>query len=166
MAGIAYGTIAAARVSLGTSDIKKISLGTATIWQSYSAMGIDKNASAQTITISTWVTITGRVIRSGYPDTVITSDGILVPAGVTVALACQNTHGGSDADNACRLYNATTAEVIATSAAATTATPGVSAPYTPTVDSVIVVQGFATSTLSNRDIIAAGAGTFLTATPS
>ena len=161
MAGIAYGTIAAARVSLGTSDIKKISLGTATIWQSYSAMGIDKNASTQSITLNTWTTITGRVIRSGYPDTVITSDGIVVPAGVTVALVGQNRHSGSHAGNSCRLYNATTAAVIATSSSGATATPSVSTSYTPLVDSTIVVQAIA----SLFGTISAGSNTYLTVTP-
>ena len=159
------GSAPISKLYLGNTSISKLYLGTTVLWQSFPQMGVDKVGS-QIISISSWVTITGRTIRSGFPDTVITSDGILIPAGVTVTLACQNTHGGSHADNAARLYNATTSAVIATSTAATTATPAVSASYTPSVDSVIVVQGFATSTLSSRDTISAGAGTFLTAIPS
>lgn len=154
------------KLYLGGTPISKLHLGATMIWQSVPSMGVDKVGNQTIGSTYTWTTITGRAVRAGYPDTVITSDGLLIPAGVTFTLACQNTHSQAHADTSCRLFNTTTSTVIATAPAGSTATPTASATFTPSVDSVVVVQGYVGSALSGRNIISAGAGTFLTAVPA
>lgn len=61
----------------------------------FAPSGIDKNGN-QTISINTWTRLTNWSVRSGFPDTVIVDDGIMVPAGLSVTVRGHVYFGGAD----------------------------------------------------------------------
>lgn len=130
---------------------------------SFSGMGIDK-VGAQTLALSTWETVTGWTARSGYPYTVISGNGILVPAGTVVNIAAHTYRGSAHAGNQTRiLANGT---VIATGSGGAREAPVSLTGYSNVADAVITLQAIATSSLTDRNVIAAGVNTFLTVDPA
>lgn len=105
---------------IGSTAVANIYLGTTPIWSSFMAMGINKSG-GQSIASGSWTLVTNWVARSGYPDTVITSNGLEIPAGATVTLTGQTQHGTSSTGNACRIIADGT--VLATSVSSSTSTP-------------------------------------------
>jgi hypothetical protein len=146
---------------IGTTAVANIYLGTTPIWSSFLPMGINKSGS-QSIASGTWTLVTGWVARSGYPDTVITSNGLEIPAGATVTLTGQTQHGTNSTGNACRIIADGT--VLATSVSSNTSTPTVSVTYTPTATSLVQLQVFANGLTATRSI-SSGTGTYLVAQP-
>jgi len=122
-------------------------------------MGMDKSGN-QTVSTNVWTLVTGWTIRSGYPDTVITSDGLLIPSGITVNIAAQTYRGGSHAGNQTRIKANGT--VIATGAGGTREAGVSLASYTPSVDTLITVEAMATSGLTDRDVVSGGTNSYLT----
>ncbi|WP_143547106.1 hypothetical protein [Rhodococcus sp. 05-2255-1e] len=158
---IYVGETTASKFYIGSTAVSNIYVGSEAVWSSFVAMGINKNG-GQSISSGTWTLVTNWVARSGYPDTVITSNGLEIPAGATVTLTGQTQHGGSSTGNACRIIADGT--VLATSVSSSTSTPSVSVTYTPTVTSLVQLQVFANGLTATR-AISSGANTYLVAQP-
>lgn len=121
--------------------------------------GMQKAAPNQTA--SAWVQITGWTPMASFPGTTVTTDGIIVPAGVTVDLSAQTYRGSAHAGNQSRIK--ANGIVIATGAGGLREAPVSLSNYTPTTEVLLTVEAMSTSGLSDRDTVFAGANTFLTA---
>lgn len=158
---ISLGSTDISKVYVGTTEATAVYLGSTKVWPlvKYS-YGIDK-VSNVSIATNTWTTLTGWSVRSGYPDTVITSDGILLPAGRNVTVFAQNQRSAANSGNRVRLWDAVTSTVLSTGTA-TGQYPNISYNFTPTADVIVQLQVIATSSLTgNRSNVAAG--TWMTA---
>lgn len=172
MVGIDLGGAAIRRVAVGSAEVQKISLGETLLWSSFQASGMDKSGTFSLSSLSTWQTVPGWTARAGFPDTVIASDGIEIPPGIEVTIAGQLTYGSTDSfsGNGMRMRVLAGSTVIGGEAG----TPGNSAvaaltPFTwknETSSPVrLTVQGYTNSSLSNRRVVQAGGGSYLTVTP-
>lgn len=78
------GSTELSKAYVGTTSAEKIYIGSTEVWSNFSSSRIDKSGT-QTITpLSTNVKVTGWTVNAGYPSTVITDNGILIPAGMNV----------------------------------------------------------------------------------
>lgn len=155
------GSSAISNLYIGSTPVSNLYLGSEVVWSSFQPMGMNKNG-GQSISSGSWNLLTNWVARSGYPDTIITSNGLEIPAGATVTLTGQTQHGTSSSGNACRIVAGGT--VLATSVSSNTSTPSVSVSYTPTVTTVVQLEVFANGLTATRNI-SAGANTYLVAQP-
>lgn len=77
-------------VGVGGSSLnaKRIMIGAGTAalqaWSAFSAMGMDKAGSQSIASPSAWLDVTGWVVRSGYPDSVIVDNGLVMNGSGTV----------------------------------------------------------------------------------
>ncbi|MGX6513237.1 hypothetical protein [Rhodococcus sp. SJ-2] len=157
--------VAGAVVSSGTAGVD------VTAHASFSPSGMNKSGT-QTITTNTWTPVTGWSIRSGYPDTVIVSNGVEVPDGVEVDIVGQLTYSYQDSFSG----NGMRIRVMAgaTQIGETAGTPANSAVATLApfrwknetgAPQLVTVQGFSTSSSFGRNVINGGVGSFITLTP-
>ncbi|WP_167328773.1 hypothetical protein [Rhodococcoides fascians] len=146
---------------IGSTAVSNIYVGSEAVWSSFQPMGMNKSG-GQSIASGSWTLVTNWVARSGYPDTVITSNGLEIPAGATVTLTGQTQHGTSSTGNACRIIADGT--VLATSVSSSTSTPSVSVTYTASVTSLVQLQVFANGLTATRSI-SSGVNTYLVAQP-
>lgn len=148
------GNTAVSAVYVGADPVSRIHIGSELVWQAYAGAGMDKSGN-QTLGISTWNQITGWTARAG---SVVVSDGLVLPAGVTATAVLQVTYGGSNAANTCR--------VLAAGVVVGTAPAGGSAPAVTVsipaagVDRLITVEGYASGLTGGRTV--SSSGTFLT----
>ena len=158
---ISVGSTDISKVYVGSTEATTVYLGSTKVWPvtKYS-YGINKVGNVS-IGTNVWTTLTGWSVRSDYPDTVITSDGLLLPAGINVTVFAQNQRSAANAGNKVRLWDAVTSTVLSTGTSSGQY-PNISYNFTPTADVIVQLQVIATSSLTgNRSNIAAG--TFMTA---
>lgn len=127
-------------------------------------MGMDKSSAAQTIPENAWTRILGWVAASGYTQTVITGDGLALPAGsYDIDLRFGSTYTGLTFTRGVRIVNSV-GTVIASATNAghpVTLTGTYAIPAGP-----IYVEGLLnTATLSRRDI-QTGSGVHFYADPA
>lgn len=135
------------------------------------ASGMDKSGN-QTLSLNTWTTITNWTIRSGFPGTVIVTNGIDVPWDSEVTIAGQLTYGSTDSMSGGTMRMRVMAGGAQIGEIATT--PGNSAvaevaPFTWRNDTGsnqrITVQGYSSSSLGSREIVTGGTGSYLEVLP-
>jgi hypothetical protein len=158
---IHLGNTAISKAYVGSVEAEKIYLGNTEVWSNFTPQGMDKSGDQTTSALS-WTLISNWVIRSGFPGTVITSDGLVVAGGKSVTIYAQTLRGGSNAGNQVRLYNATAGSVLATGSSGGD-TPNVSHTFTPSVDTHIQLQSYASGTVGNRHIVIGGTSSYMTA---
>ncbi|WP_343466338.1 hypothetical protein AAI421_14385 [Rhodococcus aetherivorans] len=136
------------------------------------ASGMNKSGNYTLPSTNTWHTIPTWVVRSGFPDTVITSNGIQVPDQAEISIAGQLTFGYQDSlsGNGMRMRVMAGSTQIGTTAA--TAGNGTVAALTPftwkneTGATVLVtVQGYTTSASFSRNVVQGGVNSYLEMTP-
>lgn len=125
----------------------------------YINQGMEKSGNSSSV-YNVWTTITGWVIRSGYPGTVITSNGLFVPAGTKVNLYAQTYRGNAHSGSQTRIL--ANGSVIATGTDPSIACIVSLSNYIPVTDEILTIQATATSTLSNRDIVISGPNSYFT----
>lgn len=127
----------------------------------FTPQGIAKSGT-QGLSSGVWAKVTGWLAHSLYPATVITSDGITIPAGVTCTINARVTFGGSASENQCRIR--VDGVLVASSGVGTTA---VQASYVlPAAGTAQLVTLNAVSNgLTGTRVVQSGeANTYLTAT--
>lgn len=135
----------------------------------FASAGMNKSAT-QSLPTNSWTQITGWTARSDYPGTTITSNGIEVPAGVTVTIAGQLSWGAADTYSGNGMRMRVMAGGVELTSGATSGNSSVSAvaPVTWTNDTgstrLVTVQGFTTSNFFSRNVVSAGANSHLTLT--
>ncbi|WP_032363970.1 hypothetical protein [Rhodococcoides fascians] len=148
------GDTAVSSVYIGADPVSRIHIGTDLVWQAYAGAGMDKSGNP-TLPASTWTQLTGWTARSG---SVVVSDGLVLPAGVTATAVVQVTYGGSNAVNSCRVLAA--GVVMGTAPAGGTAPTATITIPAAGVDRLITVEGYVAGLTGGRTVIASG--TFLT----
>lgn len=127
----------------------------------FTPQGIAKSGT-QSTSSGSWTKVTGWLAHTTYPATVVTSDGITIPAGAACTLTGQVTWGGSASGNQCRLL--VDGVVVASSGVGTT-TVSVSYPLpTAGTSRAITVEATSNGLTGTRIVQAGEANTYLTAT--
>ncbi len=133
--------------------------------------GMDKSGNFP-LPANAWTTIPSWAIRSGFPDTVIVSNGIEVPAGVEVTISGQARFGANDSFGGNNMGIRVMADGVMIGTAA--GTPGNSntatlVPFTwknETAGPVLItVEGFSSTTSFSRNVVQGGVNTYLTLVP-
>ncbi|WP_156042316.1 hypothetical protein [Rhodococcus sp. UNC363MFTsu5.1] len=126
-------------------------------------MGMDKSGASQTIGANVWTLLTTWVVRSGYPDTVISSNALRPTAG-------DYYFDAKVAINTARQLRARIvrngSEVLATvdsGTSVTSVTVSTASPVTISSGDLITVEANPTA---GRDVISGASNTYLTATPA
>jgi hypothetical protein len=128
--------------------------------------GMDKSGSYAATQLNTWLTLPSWVPRAGYADTTIESNGIAVPAGVTVdcsmrvSLATDDSYGGGL--RSARIVGAGGAVIASAQSPSQGSAITATGRYTPDVDAVVTVQFSTTSSSFDRHVVNGGSGTYLT----
>ncbi|QOV99493.1 hypothetical protein [Rhodococcus pyridinivorans] len=143
------------------------------VWASFMPTGIDKSGNFTLPNTGVYHPLVGWVKRAGYPDGEIYQNaGILVPEGASVTVAGAVTFGGagtlSGGTMRARVMINGLSELLNAPSPASSAV----IPFGPTgwinttgADAILTVEAYTTSTLSNRNVVQGGSGTFLTVTP-
>lgn len=133
--------------------------------------GMDKSGNFS-LSANTWTTVPAWTIRTGFPDTVIVSNGIEVPAGAEVIISGQARFGAADAIQGNGMGMRVMAGSTLIGTVAYTPGNGNTATLAPFewknetgAPALITVQGFANSTFFSRNVIQGGVNTFLTLVP-
>lgn len=74
------GSTPLSKAYIGSTELQKIYVGSTEVWSNFSASGMTKNASAQSVAVNTFVQVVGMVAESGSS---VSSDA-LVPNGSKV----------------------------------------------------------------------------------
>lgn len=132
------------------------------------AMGMSKDATTKVLDQNVWTKITGWVVRTtapGYPDTVISGDGLALRAGVYSTIAAQVRFTNSTETtlrfkrgSTVILTGTETGEVDNVTLTATNVT-------WPTNGEILTIEALRNDTTSYRTV-AAGSNTYVTATPA
>lgn len=138
----------------------------------FRASGMNKSGNYTLPSANAWYTIPTWGVRSGFPDTVITSNGIQVPDQAEISFSGQLTYGYQDSysGNGMRMrVMAGSTQIGAIAGTAANGTVAALAPFTwknETGSTVLVtVQGFSTSTSFGRNVVQSGAGSYLEMQP-
>lgn len=126
-------------------------------------MGMDKSGSTQLLAGSTWTTITGWTARSGFPATVIESDGLVMGgSGIVTASGSMHTGTSSAGDFGIRVYkNASMVEEFFQTASGQTIS-GTTASFEVAAGDVLTLQGYRDSSGStNAKTVQTGTSTYL-----
>jgi hypothetical protein len=160
---ISVGSTDISKVYVGSTEAVGVYLGDVKVWPVLPYLfGLDKSGN-QVLPTNAWTTVTGWVIQSDRPDTVITNNGLLLPAGRTVSVSAQNQRSGSHSGNKVRLWDALSSTVLFTGT--TTGTyPFFFYTFTPSADVVVQLQAISTSSTTANRTIVASTFTYLTAT--
>lgn len=133
--------------------------------------GMDKSGNF-TLPVNTWTLIPSWVIRTGFPDTVIASNGIEVPDGAEVTISGQARFGGNDAISGNGMGMRVMAGATMIGAAAGTPGSGNTATLVPFTwknetgsTQLVTVEGFTNSSFFSRNIVQGGVNTYLTLVP-
>lgn len=133
----------------------------------FPSSGMDKSSN-QTISINTWVPITSWAIRSGYPETVIVTNGIEVPNGVEVSISGQLTYNYQDSFSGNGMRMRVMAGANQIGSVGSTAGNGTVAALTPFTwknetgsPQLVTVQGYSTSSSFGRNVIVGGVNSYL-----
>ncbi|QIX48955.1 MULTISPECIES: hypothetical protein [Rhodococcus] len=160
--------VAASAAAVSTVDVES----TGTVEQvvpPFPPSGMNKSGNYTLPSTNTWHTMPTWAIRSGYPDTVIVTNGIEVPAGVEVMVAGQLTFGYTDSFSG----NGMRMRVMAgaTQIGAVAGTPGNGSVAALTqftwknetgATQLLTVQGYSTSSSFGRNIVQGGVNSYLT----
>lgn len=77
---------------VGVGAIRKVSgLGLGILWRLLLPGGMDKSGTYTLPSLSTWTKITGWAARSGYGDTVITADSLIIQGSGVVTVTFKGT---------------------------------------------------------------------------
>jgi len=134
------------------------------------AGGMDKNATTQNGTLSTWTKVIGWNVRSGYSST-ISSDSLVVGATGTVNIAAQVDYNYEYGTHQCRVKNNGT--VILTSAqnnypsvgsGNTSGAVAVTGSVSVTAGDLLTLEFYTDTSFSGADGITTGVTTYLTYT--
>lgn len=107
--------------------------------------------------------VLGWVADSGYPSTAVVDNGLAVKAGRPITVTAILLRNGTNAGNRARIVDTAGTELaVATSASPITVGPFT---YTPTVDTILHIQGYAASGLSGNPTIPDDPASQLTVTP-
>ena len=107
--------------------------------------------------------VLGWTASSTYPSTVIVSDGLAVKAGRPITVSATLLRTGSNTGNRARIIDTAGNEI----AAATAASPITVGPvtYTPSIDTILRIQGYANSGLGGNPTIPDDPASQLTVIP-
>jgi hypothetical protein len=137
---------------------------TATSEAALHEMGVDKSTT-QSIGGDTWTTMTGWVVRSGFPRTVISGNGVAVNVASPVRLSTSLTLSGTP------MYWSSTARILVNGTPVVTgSTVSDSGTYGATVlvdvaqGDVVTVQSRNSHAFGNAGSVAAGSSSYLTVT--
>lgn len=114
---------------------------------------------SQTLPNLSWADVTSWVQDAQYPGAGITSDGISVKAGVPLLITAALNRNGTNGGNRARLLT-TENTVISTKNGASLITLD-PFNYTPSVNTIIRMQGYADSGLSGNPTIPDDSNTFI-----
>lgn len=160
---ISVGSTSISKVYVGGTEAVGVYLGDVKVWPVLPyKFGLDKSGN-QVLPTNAWTTVTGWVIQSDRPNTVITNNGLLLPAGRTVGITGQNQRSGSHTGNKIRLWDALSSTVLFTGTQGGTY-PQLFYNFTPSSDVVVQMQAISTSSSTANRTIVASTYTYLTAT--
>lgn len=98
MAGLFIGSTSTSKVYIGTTEAQKVYVGTELVWPSVKAAGMTKSG-VHTLGNTNRQTVAGWSVRSGYPDTVISTNRIQVVGSGTVTVFAQINFAGRGFSN-------------------------------------------------------------------
>lgn len=138
----------------------------------FRASGMNKSGNYTLPSTNTWHTIPTWAVRSGFPDTVITSNGIQVPDQAEISFAGQLTFGYQDSlsGNGMRMrVMAGSTQIGATAGTAGNGTVAALTPFTwkneTGATQLVTVQGYTTSASFSRNVVQSGVNSYLEMTP-
>lgn len=140
----------------------------------FAPSGIDKNGNQRIPTnqLNAWHRLTNWSVRSGFPDTVIVDDGIMVPAGLSVTVRGHVYFAGTDGifggGLQGRIIAGSTVLVSAAAGGNSRDVPLAQTSFTNTTGSPVHVtmEALTNSQLSSRNVISGGANTYLIVEPA
>lgn len=102
---IYLGSTDASKVYLGSTEVSKVYVGTEQVWPvaGFTEMGMDKSGTFVATKNST-TKVTGWVVRSGYPDTVITNNALVVNGDGNITAYCYVTRTGTSYQDKVAIY--------------------------------------------------------------
>lgn len=128
-------------------------------------MGMEKNASTQVLDNGAYTVITGWAVRTGYPNTVLSGNGMALNGGTYSSIAIQVRFSNSS-ETTLRVYRGST---LIHQGAQTGEVTNVTATLTnvswPTNGEILTVQALRSDTTAYRTV-SAGANTYVIATPA
>ena len=127
----------------------------------FTPQGIAKSG-AQGTSSGSWTKVTGWLAHSTYPATVVTSDGITVPAGPACTITGQVTWGGSASGNQCRIL--VDGVVVASSATGAQVVQATYALPASGAARLITMEAVSNGLTGTRSIQPGDANTYITAT--
>jgi len=137
----------------------------------FAASGMNKSSNYTLPSLNTWHTVPSWTVRADYPDTVITTDGILVPNGVEVTISGQLTWGATDSfsGNTMRMRVMAGTTQLATANTGSNSSVSALAPFTwkneTGAPALVTVQAYSTSSSFSRNVVTGGVNSFLTVVP-
>ncbi|WP_378734899.1 hypothetical protein [Nocardia brasiliensis] len=167
MAGSSLGGNAIRRLSIGATPIKRVSLGSVLVWSNApDPAGINKNQDQTLGTNGGWVTITGYVLREGFPLTSVVAGGFVASSDGALKVTAQITWGSSGNLGTHNVgVGVNNASLLLSGVEADEGVSKVTGNIEVRAGDVVGLAGLFRGGSFGANTVLAGTGTYLTATP-